>query len=457
MNHLRSKLLLCGLALLLTLTGVDGRMEQRRTHGSFKSNHSVNRPRMHGWGSDPKEMVRRDGQKYVFMHHIVGNTYPYTPDDWEKDIREISAKGVDALALNIGSSEWQVGQVQAAYDAAKSVAPNFKLFLSFDFHELPCDNVQYLIDRTNALKDHPNQFKVNGKTFVSSYEGGCLGNDGWQRIKDGANAYVMPFISGLENNFGNWPALDSWYCWGCAWPQSDHKPAGLVDGDDYYRKQLGSKYATTVSMWMFTHLPSKNFYLPGDNWLINNRWDQLVKSRDELDFIEMVTWNDYGESDYFGPFRGDQPQGTYWAEKFPHTAWFDMSEYYIKAFKTGSYPEITKDVIYYWARPHPANAVATSDGMGKPRGFEMAEDYLWAAVFSTGPATVTLTIGSSTGKFTVKAGTTGLKIPTSAGKISIKMERGGVEIINKREDAFEFVDVPEKYNYNAFVGSATTS
>lgn len=42
----------------------------------------------------------------------------------------------------------------------------------------------------------------------------------------------------------------------------------------------------------------------------------------------------------FGPIRGAQPAGTYWADNFPHTAWFDMSEYYIKAFKTGSYPAI---------------------------------------------------------------------------------------------------------------------
>ena len=35
------------------------------------------------------------------------------------------------------------------------------------------------------------------------------------------------------------------------------------------------------------------------------------------------------------------PAGTTWAEGFPHTAWFDMSQYYITAFKTGYYPPIT--------------------------------------------------------------------------------------------------------------------
>ena len=43
----------------------------------------------------------------------------------------------------------------------------------------------------------------------------------------------------------------------------------------------------------------------------------------------------------FGPIEGEQPAGTTWATNFPHTAWFDMSQYYITAFKTGSYPPIT--------------------------------------------------------------------------------------------------------------------
>jgi hypothetical protein len=43
----------------------------------------------------------------------------------------------------------------------------------------------------------------------------------------------------------------------------------------------------------------------------------------------------------FGPFKGDQPAGTTWATGFPHTAWFDLSAYYITAYKTGSYPAIT--------------------------------------------------------------------------------------------------------------------
>jgi hypothetical protein len=39
-----------------------------------------------------------------------------------------------------------------------------------------------------------------------------------------------------------------------------------------------------------THLSSKNLYRRGDDWLIVNRWEQLMEMRDNLTFVELVTW-----------------------------------------------------------------------------------------------------------------------------------------------------------------------
>lgn len=49
--------------------------------------------------------------KVVVAHHMVGNTYPYTVDDWLSDINQAHAAGIDAFALNIGSDSWQPTQV----------------------------------------------------------------------------------------------------------------------------------------------------------------------------------------------------------------------------------------------------------------------------------------------------------------------------------------------------------
>lgn len=65
-----------------------------------------------------RKALKRDGgaapQKLVVAHHMVGNTYPYTPQDWAADINAAHNAGIDGFALNIGTDEWQPGQVAAA-------------------------------------------------------------------------------------------------------------------------------------------------------------------------------------------------------------------------------------------------------------------------------------------------------------------------------------------------------
>ena len=48
-----------------------------------------------------------------------------------------------------------------------------------------------------------------------------------------------------------------------------------------------------------------------------------------------------------------------------------MTNYYATAFRTGTYPPITEDQIYMWARPHPKDAIAWNDTVGKPTSYEL--------------------------------------------------------------------------------------
>ena len=110
----------------------------------------------------------------------------------------------------MGADNWETTQVANAYQAAESLGTGFKLFISFDFTSLNCD-LSNLVSIVSPYINHPNQFKVNGKPMISSYSGECLGNSGWQSLKEQTNGYLMPFIPGLEGIFNQWPALDSWY------------------------------------------------------------------------------------------------------------------------------------------------------------------------------------------------------------------------------------------------------
>ncbi|KAF5353434.1 hypothetical protein D9756_008033 [Leucocoprinus leucothites] len=330
-----------------------------------------------------------------------------------------------------------------------------KMFLSFDFSVFPCD-VNSVVNVVDQFSANEAQFKVHGRPLISSYLGKCLGNNGWQEVKQRTNGYLMPFIAEIEGQFNSWNSLDSWFCWGCAWPQGS---ANKTTADDqYYLQQLGPtiKYVTSVSPWMFAHYDYKNFYQRGDNWLISHRWEQIVEMRDNLHMVEMITWNDFGESDYFSSIKGLQPSGTTWADGYSHLPFFELSKYYISAYKTGKYPAITDDIIYFWARPHPAEATARGDPLARPTGFSFAEDYLWALVFAKQPGQVTLACGNSKQQFTVSPGVNKLKLPLSPGQITVSMARDGRVLINQTPSDFTYTSNPELYNYNVYVGSAKT-
>ncbi|KAJ7777620.1 glycosyl hydrolase family 71-domain-containing protein [Mycena maculata] len=414
--------------------------------------------------------------KYVFMHVIVGNwcvyplsssfaalnapSYDHTPADWTADIQAMQAQSIDAIALNIGGDDWQKTQMDYAYAAAEALDSTVKLFISFDFTtDLGC-TLSDIIALTQDYSSHPWQFTVNGKPMISSYEGSCLGNDGWQTLKDETNAYLMPFMSDLEGDFSSWTSLDSWYCWGCAWPQGDFDK-NTAD-DEYYMGELGSNilYSTTISGWFYTHLSDKNRLLRSDDWLLNSRWNQLVQMRDDIQFVEMVTWNDFGESDYFGTITIDQPAGTDFVNGFPHIAWMPMNGYYIQAFKTGVYPTITEDVIYYWARPHPWDQAATlpGDSLPRPDNYNWTQDYLWAAAFCSSTCTVGLQVGDSSNTwYDLPSGVNLLQLPLATGGITVNMVKSSTTVIDQSPTDYTYIAVPSIYNYNAYVGAATAT
>ena len=64
---------------------------------------------------------------------------------------------------------------------------------------------------------------------------------------------------------------------------------------------------------------NKNFIYRGDNWLWATRWEMLIQNRMSVPLVEVVTWNDYGESHYIGPIKGDQPKSNAWVDGFDHT------------------------------------------------------------------------------------------------------------------------------------------
>lgn len=64
---------------------------------------------------------------------------------------------------------------------------------------------------------------------------------------------------------------------------------------------------------------NKNWIYRSDDWLFAKRWELLMDHRQDIDIVEVISWNDYGESHYVGPIEGSQPMSEAWTKGYDHT------------------------------------------------------------------------------------------------------------------------------------------
>ncbi|KZT12051.1 glycoside hydrolase family 71 protein [Laetiporus sulphureus 93-53] len=465
--------------------------------------------RHHSAAVKASQKAKRDASsKLVVAHHIVGNTYPYTQADWLADINLAHESGLDGFALNVGPDSWQPARVADAYQAAENSGTGFKLFMSFDMSVLPCgdaSDASALTSYITTYASHPNQLTMNGRVFASTFSGSdCTfgqssAAEGWttQFIDQltGSNAvHFVPAFFVDTSSFSTFDGvMDGVFNWNGGWPtelsasglstdlaaaifsssiQSElNATIGSFASDSQYVSGLsslsssdnGTTFIAAVSPWFYTHYGkssyNKNFIYLSDYHLYNNRWDTIIANRDSIDVVEVITWNDYGESHYIGPIEGAQPDSQDWVDGMDHTGWLAMTNYYATAFRTGAYPAITQDQLYLWARPHAKDASAWNDTIGPPTSYQLTEDLLWAVVFATEPGTVTLTTSStSSSTVAVGAGVTQLlmDLADGAGMAGTLTRNGQTVLAVDPGDAYTFTTTPEFYNFNAFVAYATS-
>jgi len=214
-----------------------------------------------------------------------------------------------------------------------------------------------------------------------------------------------------------------------------------------------------VSPWFFTHYGpdswNKNWIYRGDDWLFVRRWEHLLAHRNAIDIVQVISWNDYGESHYIAPVRGAQPNSQAWVEGFPHTPWLVLNAYFARAFKEGRMPPIGHDKIFIWARPHPKNATAP-DPVPRPRDWELAEDRFWVVVFARAPCVALLSTGDELPcRFACPAGVSKLSCPLRIGHgMRAELVRDGAVVARCHPREYRFEAEPKVYNFNVYVAAS---
>lgn len=392
-------------------------------------------------------------------------------------MRRAKDAGIDAFALNIGVDGYTDQQLGYAYESAER--NGMKVFISFDFNWWSPGDANGVGQKIAQYKNRGAQLKVNGRTFASSFAGDGLNVDA-MRSAAGDNVYFVPNFHPGQSSPDKIDGALNWLGWdnnGNNKAPSGGNKVTVQDGDNQYKNWLGGKtYLAPVSPWFFTHFGpevsfSKNWVFPGGS-LLYDRWNTVLQQG--FPMVEIVTWNDYGESHYIGPLNSKHYDdgNSKWTNDMPHDGWLELSKPFIAAYKDGATSVdnyIQKDQIIYWYRRtlrsldcdstdttsgRPANNQSGNYFEGRPDGWQTMDDVVYVVSLLKSAGTISVTSGGQSKDEQAPAGAHIFTVPAGVGKQHFALKRGGSTVL----DATSLMDISNVcpcglYNFNAYVGT----
>ncbi|RHZ43203.1 glycoside hydrolase family 71 protein [Aspergillus thermomutatus] len=302
---------------------------------------------------------------------------------------------IDAFTLNIAAGDAINAQsIQLAFEAAQSAG--FKIFFSFDYVARGPWNqhdVTELLLRYGVNEAH---YWNNGRPLASTFEG-SENTEEWRNIKASTDCFFIPDWSSLgakaalEKGYGIVDGLFSW----AAWPSGPQDMNTQVDVS--YLKLLNESGGLAYMMPLWR----------GDD-LWHDRWQEVLSVRPE--FMEIISWNDYGESHYIGPlhegryelFRTGKAPFNY-AEDMPHDGWRTLLPFIISTYKNG-HAAVKQELLVVWYRTTPGAACGTGGTSANTHSHAQFEfspldimaDRIFYSALLTEYATAEVIIGSAT-------------------------------------------------------------
>jgi hypothetical protein len=253
-----------------------------------------------------------------------------------------------------------------------------------------------------------------------------------------------------------------------------------VDTD--WKNILGDKtYIMGVSPWFYTKLEqfNKNWVARGAG-LWHSRWQSVVDINPPI--VEILTWNDFGESHYIGPIDCTEcmpghetgavgQDSSLYVKNNPHDGFAALLPAYIDAYRSGNKSTAQLDEKLVFA--HTTNPVNPSGGCqddgstalyGGAGGASVAVDQIDVYVVLNAPAEVTVSVGGKDLTPTpLQAGFRGVNwfpvdLQGATGEVTYTVSRDGAAFITHTESPGISTDCSAfggLINYNAVTGVAT--
>ncbi|MBJ9753608.1 glycoside hydrolase family 71 protein [Burkholderia cepacia] len=391
----------------------------------------------------------------VFAHYMVAwprGGKAAGPEQYVQEMRDAMAAGIDGFALNCGG--WSVVEpyykrrVEAMYDAADRFDGAFTLFVSADGRAQ-----DELEDIVRTVRERRAQLMVDGRPMLSAYALGGLAGSRAQSLLETAQrlgAYFVPhlFPGTGEREIDSDVAADIVARIGPADGYFYFGAAGTPSLLARSTRALAPALHDAGKVFMAPVTPYYRGLPHGTNYRafetngfagMAEEWRAAIESR--ATWVQIVTWNDWAESTYVAPTGGARRSAVYHPRFGPilsHEGYLRASRYYIRWFKTGSPPPITRDELFYFYRLSPAApreidvddpAALTHEPPSMPQGPLL--DRVFVCAFLTRPARLTLRQDGREDHRPLPAGISFVDVPSLPGQPRFTLVRDGRAVLDR--------------------------
>jgi len=421
-------------------------------------------------------------ERLVFAHYMVccpAKGGGATVDDFAAEIQAAQARGIDGFALNCGGWTAKEPHYKARalklYEAAQQLGTGFRLMISADYCcGLSHDETRDMIE---TFRDHPNQFRYGGKPVLSTFAGeGADNTHGHQLLEfldqlggDAGRACVFvpyfyprpnitehPRPEHAQQLLREFPELDGYFYFGAAGSSEQLAASNRHQATAW----LGAGKLFMASVTPYYRGLGGNYrcFETGGFEGFAKQWLAAIETG--ATWVEIVTWNDWGEASYVATFG--EPGDTalwdgHWGEMLSHTAYLDAMRYWIDWYKTGHPPTIQTDRLFYAYRPHsaatPGHRRVGDDETARPGGADNLRDEVFVTCYLTAPATLRIESGEKVYEIDLTAGVQHVARPFAPGVQRFVLMRRGQTVLDKTGEHDIQADVAFG-NFNMFAGQA---
>ena len=410
------------------------------------------------------------GEHYVFAHYMVCYaTYGETVEGYKREIMEAKTAGIDGFILDIGVWNHPVWtyynkRVPLIFQAAEELGVDFKLSFFIEFPE-PAN----IIDLIETYGNRTNTLKQNGQIVLSAWGMNDVPTLGWVGVdwkndvldplkKAGYPIFFIPHfwpayaneLPGYEDAedllIQNADILQGLFLFGAA-----GTPSELAVCNSNYTAALHaagkvSMASYTPSYWGCWQENGRRYFESDGGEGTIRQWQSIIQS--QPDWVDLVTWNDFGESTYCTPVQNPEqydPQLGF-VHRNSHAGYLELTKHYITWFKTGKEPAVDRDCLFYFYRTQTKDSPA-GDTNDTPVYSLIGDvqDTIYTTVFLTAPATLETVSGTQQRTNSLNAGLNCVRTPFAAGSQSFTVRRNGLQVLNVKGPAIQsrFAD----YNY----------